>query len=370
MLSPKILFVVNVDWFFISHRLPLAIEAKKRGFEVSIATTNTGRFEELETLGFHLYELKIDRSGTNLLNEFISIIKLIKIVKIVHPTVIHNVTLKVSIYSSIASRFVKKSKIINAISGLGYNFTAERKTKSQRIIYALMKYAFKKRGFTFIFQNPDDLLLFQNLEFDQGNKLVLIKGAGVDIGIFKPSERKYRKTAGFILTSRMLKDKGISEYINASKIVRTKYSGAKFILAGDIDKENHASYTELELRKELNGTGIEWLGQRNDIAELLQNSDVMVFPSYREGLPKSLIEAAATGLAIITTDTIGCRECVDEGINGFLVPVGDSILLAQKMIELIEDRILLKKMGRASRIKAENEFSLEMVIERTFALYE
>lgn len=366
----KIVYVVNVDWFFISHRLPLALEAKKRGYEVAIATTNTGRFKELEDLGFQMYDLKIGRSGTNPFKEFFSIIKLIKILKKIKPTVIHNVTLKMSIYCSIATRFIQSAKVINAISGLGYNFTLERKTRSQKIINTLMKFAFNKKNFYFIFQNPDDLQLFQKLKFGKENKFYLIKGAGIDLDRFIFSERKKRSYITFILTARMLKDKGISEFITASKIVIIMYPNTKFILAGDIDKENLASYQEEELKNEISGTNIDWLGYRDDILELLLDSDVMVFPSYREGLPKSLIEAAAVGLPIITTDAVGCRECVDEGINGFLVPIGNSNILAKKMIELIENPAMIQKMGIASRLKAEKEFSLDMVIEKTFALYE
>lgn len=366
----KIVYVVNVDWFFISHRLPLALEAKKRGYEVTIATKNTGRFRELESQGFTLYDLDIARSGTNVLKEFFSIIRLILILRKVKPDVIHNVTLKMSIYSSIATRFCHRAKVINAISGLGYNFTASRKTKSQKVIDLLMKIAFKKRGFSFIFQNPDDQQLFQKLKFDDGNKFYLIKGAGIDLDKFVFLERKNRSKISFILTARMLKDKGILEFISASKTVSSKFPNSRFLLVGETDKDNLASFTEEELNYELTGTNVDWLGYRDDIIELLQDSDVMVFPSYREGLPKSLIEAAAVGLPIITTDTVGCRECVDEGINGFLIPIGNSNVLAEKMIELIENPEMREIMGKASRIKAEKEFSLPMVIEKTFDLYE
>lgn len=365
----RIVYVVNVDWFFISHRLPLALEAKRRGYDVSITTTDTGRFEELKNFGFNMYDLKIDRSGTNPLKELLYIYKLIRIFRIINPTIIHNVTLKMSIYSSIASRFVHARKVVNAISGLGYNFTPNGNKKSQGIIYALMKFAFKNRGYSFILQNPDDLQLFQDREYDNENKLFLIKGSGVDLEKFNYLERVVRNKVSFILTARMIKDKGISEFISASIIVSSKYPGSRFILVGDIDKENPAAYTESELLGELKSSNIEWLGYRSDIIALLQDADVMVFPSYREGLPKSLIEAAALGLPIITTDTIGCKECVDEGSNGFLVPVGNSVKLAEKMIEFIENPSLLKIMGRASRLKAEQEFSLESVIEKTFAIY-
>lgn len=359
-----------MDWFFISHRLPLAIEAKNRGYDVVIATTNTGRFKELEALDFNVYDLKIDRSGTNIFNEILSLVKIIRILRKEKPNVIHNVTLKMSLYSSIASRFLKSTKVVNAISGLGYNFTANRKTKSQRIIILLMRFAFNKRRFSFIFQNPDDLQLFHDLNFNQENKLVLIKGAGIDLQKFNYTEKVKPINIKFILTARMLKDKGISEFISASKIVTNKYPNSSFTLVGDIDIDNPASYTENQLRNELKETKVKWLGHRNNILELLQESDVMVFPSYREGLPKSLIEAAAVGLPIITTNTVGCKECVDEGINGFLVPVRDSEILASKMIFFIENPETLSKMGKASRLKAENEFSLKMVIEKTFELYD
>lgn len=366
----RILFVVNVDWFFFSHRLPLALEAKKRGYEVSIATANTGKFSELEELGFQMFDLNIDRSGTNPLKELLIIYKIIKILRCVKPTVVHNVTLKMSIYSSIACRFLNTPKVINAISGLGYNFTGIRKTKSQKVIRFLMNIAFKKRNLTFIFQNPDDLRLFEELGYNSNNKLILIKGAGVDLDIFHNHKRRAKENLSFILTARLLKDKGISEYILACKEVAKKHPNVGFMLVGDIDSENPASFTKKEILKEIESSSIRWLGHRNDISELLQSADIMVFPSYREGLPKSLIEACAVGLPIITTDTVGCRECVDEGINGFLVPVGDSVSLSDRMITLIENPELIKSMGKASRLKAENEFSLDYVIQETFNLYE
>jgi len=366
----KLLFVVNVDWFFISHRLPLAIEAKKRNYDVTIATKNTGRFKELEELGFNLHDLDVERSGTNILKEFLIILKLIMIQRKVRPDIIHNVTLKMSIYSSIASRFISPGKVINAISGLGYNFTIDRKTRSQKIIFALMNFAFRKKGFSFIFQNPDDMQLFQVLNFNVGNSFYMIKGSGVDIEKFMYIDRKIKPNINFILTSRMLKDKGVLEFITASRKVALRFPNASFLLVGDLDKNNLASFTEDELKYELKSTNVTWLGYRDDIPDLLKVSDVMVLPSYREGLPKSLIEAAATGLPIITTDTIGCRECVDDGVNGFLVPIGNPEILAEKMIELIENPEMITKMGKASRLKAENEFALAMVIDKTFRIYE
>ena len=376
-INKRILYIVNVDWFFISHRMPIALEAQKRGFHVSIATTDTGRLKELENLNFTIYKIKINRGGLNPFIEFLTILRIIKIIRKVKPTIIHNVTLKISLYGSFASLFAKSAKVINAISGLGYTFSLNNTFSLSKIgilrryIFILMKFAFHRRGLHFIFQNPDDQNIFKKIQLNNHNYFYLIKGSGVDLGTFNSiRNREIEDEIVFILTARMLKDKGISEYINASKIVCERYSYSKYLLVGNIDKDNPASYSEEELHNQLMGTKVQWLGHREDVPALLQLADVMVFPSYREGLPKSLMEAAAAGLPIITTNTIGCKECVDEGVNGYLVPVGDSIILAEKMIAFIQNPELIIKMGKASRIKAENEFSLNSVIDKTFEIYD
>jgi glycosyltransferase involved in cell wall biosynthesis len=364
----KILFITNVDWFFISHRLALAEEARKKGYDVYIAATNTGKLKELEAAGFTVFDLKINRKGTNPFGELIAILRILFILYKVRPQVLHNITLKIAIYGSLASRIIQVPRIVNAISGLGYLFTAEREIKSFSFINLLMRIAFYKRGISFIFQNPDDLSHFEQMKFGVGNNLTIIRGSGINLEEYHCKERKSTDIR-FILTARMLRNKGISEYIGAAKLVSLKYPNCKFLLVGGIDEDNPTSFSESELLNEINGTSVCWLGQRDDIKNLLQNSDVMVFPSYREGLPKSLIEASAMSLPIITTDTPGCRECVEDGVNGFLVPIQNKEMLAEKMEYLIENPVFIQRMGNESRKKAEMEFSIHSVIDKTFHLY-
>lgn len=366
----SILFVVNVDWFFISHRLPIALEAMERGWTVYLACSNTGRFEELISLGIKPLNVEIDRSGKNIFKEWRVVQQLQRIYMEYKPDVIHHITLKMAIYGSLAAKRSKDSKVVNAISGLGFSFTAGRKSLTQRIILRLMVRAFKGQGQVFIFQNPDDESMFHNLGLGVGNTSVIIKGSGVDLNQFSQVPVSQRKTIRFVLTARMLKDKGVSEFVGASTLVHQKRPGkAEFVLIGGIDSDNPAGYKESELLKLIEKTPVKWVGFRDDVRKELSEANVVVLPSYREGLPKSLIEAAAVGRPIVTTDAIGCRECVDDGVNGFLVPVGDSFELSRAMIRLLDDPSLRSAMGKESRLKAEREFSIESVLDKTFMAY-
>lgn len=366
----KLAIVVNVDWFFLSHRLPIALAAKEKGYDVYIVTKNTGRFNEIEAFGLKPIDFPIDRSGTNSINEIKTIQVLKSIYKEIKPDIVHHVTLKVSLYGSIASKQVGVPKTINAISGLGFAFTAGRRSLTQRLILILMKFAFENRGFKFIFQNPDDLRMFQELGLEKGNESIIIKGSGVDLEAYRIQREPEDSKIRFALPARMLKDKGVTEFVNACVQVEEEIPGrCEFILAGDIDKDNPAGYTESELRTLVEGTKVQWIGYQKDMISLLHTSHVVVLPSYREGLPKSLIEAAASGRPIITTDTVGCRECVENGINGFLVPVMSIERLSDAMIKLANDNVLRVQMGKKSRELAEHDFSIESVIDKTLSLY-
>lgn len=368
--NKRIAFVVNVDWFFISHRLPLAIEARKRGWEVYVVTKDTGHFDKLRELGLNVVNLEVDRSGKNLIKELAVIFSLVKILKTIKPDVVHNVTMKIALYASIASRFTRTDKMVNAISGLGFNFTSERKSITQKIILSLMSLAFKGKGFSFIFQNPDDANMFAELKLDKGNSVTIIKGSGVDLDEYKFEELPVNEKVIFVLTARMLKDKGVGEFVEAAQIIESKYPNiAEFFLVGGIDPNNPAGYTKEELEGLIRNTSVFYKGFSNDVKSVLVNSTVVVLPSYREGLPKSLIEACAVGRPIITTDAVGCRESVDNGFNGYLVPIGDAASLAKAMQDLISDSSKRKEFGLNSREKAEKEFSIDSVVEKTFEIY-
>lgn len=370
--NKTILFVVNVDWFFLSHRLPLAKEAIKRGYSVYLASKNTGHRNKVEELGVKFIELDFDRSGRNPIREFNLIIKLRALFISINPDIIHQVTIKPSIYGSIAYRFTdKKAILLNAISGLGYNFIDERNPFSQKIIIRLMKFAFGQRGVNFIFQNPDDLNYYKSKGYLLENNHKLIKGAGVDETQFNYSEKEEAKILSVLLTARMLKDKGVFEFIYAAQKLKNKWFGkAKFILVGDIDVHNPASVTKDEITQLLIKDYLVWVGHQSDVRPFLLDSDIVCLPSYREGLPKSLIEAMAIGRPIITTDVPGCRECVVDGYNGYLVPPKNVLQLAEKIDALLLDRKLRLIFGVNSRKKMVKELSLSKVVSATFNFYE
>jgi len=339
MLNKKLFIVVNVDWFFLSHRLPIALAAKEEGYDVTIISSATGRSSEIIAHGLNFIEAPFTRSGTNIFQE-VSLIRFLKrIYKLHQPDIIHHVTLKPSIYGSLAAREAGIRNVVNAISGLGYNFTADRKGIKQIAINMLLKRSFRNDWLQFIFQNPDDVNLFKQAGLvKNANQIHIIKGSGVDLSAFPYSAESLGGMLRVLLPARMLYDKGVVEFVSAAKSLKSKYNGRVcFDLAGDIDIHNPAAITEVELNAFLDSPYINWIGFKKEIAQVLSDHHIVVLPSYREGLPKSLIEACAIGRPVITTNAPGCKECVIENYNGFLVPVKDHLLLAQNIAKLIDD---------------------------------
>lgn len=366
----KLFIVVNVDWFFLSHRLPIAKAAQKNGYDVTILTQNTGRFDEIKKEGLDVVDVPFRRSGTNILNELRVIYSLKKEFKERKPDVIHNVAMKASIYGSIAGKWAKTGKVINAISGLGFVFSNEKAGLLKKVLLRMMDFAFKSSRVYFIFQNPDDYRLFHENGFASESNSIIIKGSGIDLNEFKFCVPPQDDKLVIVLVARMLEDKGIREFKEASNFLRSEYEQKiKWILVGPVDKENPSTLTENELYEMAVPNYFEWVGYQKNIDDFYRESDIVAFPSYREGLPKSLIEACAIGRPIVTTDAPGCKECVDDGINGYLVPIGNSKDLADKIKILIDDEEIRVDFGKRSRVKAENEFSIDNVVERTLKLY-
>ena len=370
----KLVYVSIVDWAFVSHRLTLADEAIKRGFAVYLITKDTGKFDFLRSRGIICINLNFSRSGLNLIHEFINIITLIKIYKKIKPDIIHHIALKTSIYGTIAGIFItRKTIIINAITGLGYLFTNENKNNLSRfIIQILIKITNIFRNNYYIFQNLNDFGFFENLGVIKKYNYRLIKGAGVDPEIYFQKDYSIKNIKiKIVLVARMLKDKGIIEFIEAAKILKDKYENqTEFILVGGIDLNNPAAITEENLNSLLVSNYIIWMGYQDNIRNIYTYSDIVCLPSYREGIPKSLIEAMSVGCPIVTTNAIGCKECVDHGINGFLVPTKDYKILSNYLEQLILNEDLRIRMGRNSRNKMIKEMSLSKVINETFNFYE
>lgn len=369
-LKRRIFFIVNVDWFFLSHRLPLALAAIKQGYDIYLITRDTGQRSNIEKQGINFISIPFDRSGMNPVKDLCLIFKICRLIKRHRPDIIHNVTIKPAAYGTIAAKFAGESpKVINAISGLGYNFIDGRNGPVQTLLNSFLSYAFRG-GVTFIFQNDDDRLVYSRKGLLEKNEYRIIKGSGVDAASFKfqPPVQKGYLIVG--LTARLLFDKGIIEFIEAAQQLEGKWKGkAKFVIAGNEDPNNKACISVAQLQKMLIPGYIEWVGFQDDIQSFLVQSDIICLPSYREGLPKSLVEAMAVGRPIVTTDVPGCRECVENRVNGYLVPVKNSSALADAIQSLLLDEGTRLEMGKASRRKMEAELSLDQVIKETLDIY-
>jgi len=366
----KLFIVVNVDWFFLSHRLPIALAAKEQGYDVTIVCANTGRKQEIENHGLSFIDVPFQRSGTNLFYELKCVFLLRKLYIKYKPDIIHHVTLKACLLGSLAAKMAKQKNVINAISGLGYNFTKNRRGLVQRVTRFLISVAFKSKTFYFILQNHDDVDLIDKLKLVPSANIILIKGSGVNLNEYTYTELPQTDKMHFLFPARMLYDKGLNEFIEAANILKSKVADkANFILAGDCDLENLSAIKPDELQKKVDSTYLKWIGFQKNMISVYQQSTVVVLPSYREGLPKSLIEACAIGRPIITTDVPGCRECVIDGYNGRLVEAKNANALASAILEFVENKHPMEQFSQNSRLLAEKEFSIESVIHKTVEIY-
>jgi glycosyltransferase involved in cell wall biosynthesis len=366
----KLLFVVNVDWFFMSHRLPIALAALEQGYEVHVATTITNRLEQLRALGLAVHPLNIKRGGTSALHELQSFWQLAKVIRAVRPDIAHLVTIKPVLFGGIAARLMQVPGVLAAVPGLGTAFTREgaRAQLLQALLLLGYRLALGKRNLKAVFQNPDDRDKLIAAAALAREKCVLIKGSGVDLTAF--AVRPF--AAGLpvvVMVARLLTDKGVIEFVEAARQLRLSGAQARFCLVGEPDNESRTSVTAHQLAQWKAEAHVEFWGYRHDIANVLAQAHVVVLPSYREGLPKVLLEAAASGRAVITTDVPGCRDAIKPGVTGLLIPARDSAALGRAMQRLIEDRPLRETFGRAGRQLAEQEFSISLVVDAHMKLY-
>ena len=367
----KLFIIVNVDWFFLSHRLPVALAAQKAGWDVTIVTADTGKLKDIEAKGLKVINLPMSRSGMNLKEELGTLNFLRKLYKREKPDVVHHVGMKTILWGTLAARFAKVKGVVNAISGLGGFFAEENKGLMARVMPKVLKFSHNRKNLLCIFQNNEDKALYVKNGIIREEQARYIKGSGVNLKEFcytpEPTEGKIR----VILTARMIVEKGIFILTEAAEKLRKDYEDkVEFWLVGGID-DHPGAITKEQLDKACGGKYIKWLGYRTDVKELLQQSHIVAFPSYyMEGLPKSLIEATAIGRPIITTRSIGCKDTVDDGVNGFLIAPKEVEPLVEKLRLLIDDAALRQRMGKASREKAERDFSLDVVIEKHLSIYQ
>ena len=367
----KLLFVITEDWFFTSHFIERAVAAKQAGYEVAVATRVRQYGQQISNSGIEIFPIEFSRRGLNPFTEIRTAWRLRHIVRKFAPDVIHNIALKPVVVGTLGERLAGHKRIVNAPVGMGYLFSSQdrRATMLRPIFLFILRHFLNPSGSQVIIENPDDYSSLIDQKMVRPDSLTLIKGAGVDTRLFafipEPAEPLV-----VTIVARMLRDKGISEFVEAATLIRKSQPDTIFQLIGMPDEGNPTSFSLAQLDDWVRSGVVKWLGQQNNIAEHLAKSHIICLPSYREGLPKSLIEALASGRPVVTTDVPGCREVVSHGINGFLVQPRDSHALAEALMNLILDSSLRERMGRLGRERAEKEFSSEIIIGQTLRVYE
>lgn len=364
-MKKKLLYFVSEDWYFCSHRLPLAIAAKDAGYDIAVVTRVGVNGDRIRDAGLRLIPFEMSRRAMNPFLEAWVLWRLVRVYRREKPDIVHHVAMKPVLYGTLAARLCGVRHVVNALAGMGWILASG--TWLARIVkwsvLSLFRVILPRTSV--IVQNRDDAELIRGLGC---HRVHLIRGAGVDVVAIQASSEPPGPCV-VLLAARMLWDKGVGEYVEAARVLRARGVDVRMVLAGNPDESNPASIPREVLYGWHESNTVEWLGYREDMPALLKRCHIVCLPSYREGIPKFLLEGLAAGLPVVTTDTPGCRETVAEGVNGFLVPPRDALALADALDRLISDDKLRKSMGIASRNLAISEFSSERIIAETLVVY-
>lgn len=374
MNSKKLLIVVNVDWFFLSHRLPVALAAKEAGYDVYVVAADTGSGTVIEEHGLTFIPFPFSRKGTRLFSELLILPRLFTLYRNLAPDLVHHVTIKPVLYGSWVALFQKNVRVVNAITGLGgLEFAFSNGDKQATFKKWLVHYSYRK-----VLRNPRSRTIFQNDEnrekfIKEGwvdpSQARMIRGSGADCSVYYP-DGEPESPPIILLAARMIWDKGIREFIDAALIIRKKRPDVRFVLAGLSDDGNENAVPEKQLREWTEQGVAEWWGHRDDMPEIFRRVTMVVLPTwYPEGVPKVLIEAAASGKPLITTDRPGCRDIVRDGVNGMLIPSHDTDSLIKAIEYLLDHPDIARRYGDTGREIVQTGFSEEIVKSQTLDLY-
>ncbi|QNJ24576.1 putative alpha-galactosyltransferase [Synechococcus sp. SYN20] len=369
------LLVANTSWYLYNFRLPLIRDLRGRGIDVALVAPHDAYTPMLEAEGFTVHPWLVARSSVNPLSEAHALIDLLRIYRRETPDLVHHFTIKACLYGTIAAKGARVYRVINAVTGLGHVFLGTRKRSRllRKAIKPVYRAAFKARRSTVVFQNADDQETLIRLGITDGERARLIRGSGVDINRFKPSADsagRFHDPLQLLFPSRLIREKGTAELLQACRSLWADGVDLELLVAGALDSGNRSALTPAELAELRANHRIRCLGHIEDMQLVYAASDIVVLPSWREGLSRALIEAAAMERPIITTDVPGCRDVVDHGISGLLVPQRDarSLMLAIRL--LLENPDLAKRFGKAARQKVVAEFQVSLVNESTLLQYE
>ena len=367
----KLLYFVSEDWYFCSHRSALALAALDEGYDVYVLTRVNDHAQRISESGLTLIPIIIERHGRNILQDLKLLYEIIKIYRYIKPDLVHQVAMKPILYGTIAALFARSTKVVNAFPGLGYVFISRRLTDRilRFLLINIFKCLFMIRSVSIIVQNRDNADFFISKNVCKKERLALIRGSGVDL-------KEYAQSGAvddvpiILFASRLLWQKGIADFVTAAALVRAHHTQVRFVIVGGLDKNNPNSVPATTLQEWVQSGSVEWWGYQADMPRILSRSKMVLLPSfYGEGVPKILIEAAACGKPLITTDRPGCREIVIHNLNGFLVAPHDPAAIAERIGQLLEDEALCKQMGEEGRRRVAAAFSIDKVNAETLSVY-
>jgi len=370
MPPPSILFLVASDWYFYCHRLALARRVAAAGYDVHVATP-AGRYcGAIEAAGLRHHPIQMVRQGRNPFQDMVTVKRLVDLYRQLEPTLVHHVALKPIVYGSIAAKITKVPAIVNAMPGMGFIFLSDQLVS--RLIRPGIMAAFR-----LLVNAPNSRILLQNLDdrkkwigwgVMRPDRIVIIPGSGIDTDVFRPNVEPPGPPL-VILPARLLSDKGVGEFVEAARLLRGRGVKARFALVGEGDPGNPASVPPQQLHEWENEGVVELFGWQDEMPKILAQSHIVCLPSYGEGLPKALLEAASCGKPIVATDVPGCRDVVHHGENGLLVPPRQAAPLATALERVIGDADLRRTLGAGGRERVLANFSVETVSAETLRLY-
>jgi len=371
----KFILFANTDWYLYNFRLSTALQLRSMGMEVVMVSPPGDFGERFQQHGIRWRPLPMQRSSLNPWREAGTLARLVQLLREERPDLLHSFTLKCAVYGALAARAARVPAVVNAVTGLGYVFSSDRaKARMLRpLVSLLMRGALGGEHSRVILQNPDDAQAFADARLAPPHNIRLIRGSGVDLTRFllRDGDAAAQRPLRVLLAARLLREKGIHEYAAAAARLKAQGRNIQFLLAGTPDAGNPHSVAAEDVRGwQAQGT-LEWLGHVEDMPALLRSVDVMALPSYyREGVPKSLIEAGACGIALVTTNLPGCREVVSrDGEDGLHVEPRSAASLAQVIARLDDDRELLRRLGARARARALSDFDERVVIRKTCEVY-
>ncbi len=366
----RLLFVISEDYVFVSHRLFLGQYAIQKGIHVGILCNTSKHKKIIEDLGVEVFDWPFKRGSLNPIHEIQSMWFALMAIKKFKPDLVHSVALKPIFYASIACKCLFVKRQVFALTGVGFIFSSNKfKAKFLRpIVTALLRWALNGRLTRVIVQNLDDCRLLVDKNISRSESIELIRGAGVDVDIYSPSFMKPAIPL-VVLPARVLWDKGVGEFVAAARLLYNKGINARFAIVGKPDRQNPMCVPMSQIESWVEDGIIEYWGHQDDMPKVLKNASIACLPSYREGVPKSLLEAASCGLPLVAFDVPGCREVVDNGSNGYLVPFKNVNALSEALEKLILDKDLRETMGNHSRKKVIQEFSKERIAQETFDVW-